>query len=401
MEQFGLFSAQRLPYKPFCVDWLGSPLRVLPLQRALEHRHLQVNPPHTKHWIVIDIDVTVWPLIHQMLDGEVPAANFLVINPENHHAHAFYALETPVKTGDGASAKALAYLADIESALVRALSGDPLYTGLIAKNPLHPDWQLNRLREQPYTLGELQDGLNMKGKSKTELGQEAREQGHGNNVNLFNALRLHAYERVDEFRQQGGWAQWLRHIHGKAEDYAVALDFKEIGHTAKSVATWVWKRYTGQSKCPYARARRAARGRRSAEARRLRAGSDAAFAAQMGRLNNKGITAASPWTALGISRATWYRRRRSGCETVENQDNCPLASGVGKPEEPQRGDFLFKLFRRRSAAQAPHKPAEPQRGDFLFRPCRSAAKAEAQPAERLLLFATSYSGPAPDFEEPS
>ena len=138
MQQLDLFSATRLPYRPFCANELPGKLLMKELALALAYRHIQLNPPNAVHWIVIDIDAPVIsdPISKQMkaiLDGDVPTPNFLAVNPLNGRAHAYYALERAVAKGDHASMKAMRFVAAIEAALIRALGGDPTYAGLIAK----------------------------------------------------------------------------------------------------------------------------------------------------------------------------------------------------------------------------------------------------------------------------
>lgn len=334
MQQLDLFGAERLPKKPWCTDDKSSGLDVYPLAKALAKRYLQFNPPHALYWIVLDVDAPIAlgdsekpsEQMLAILDGQIPTPNFIVVNRENGHAHAFYALETAVAKGEHASQKALRYAAAIEAALIRGLGADACYTGLVAKNPCHEHWRLVNFRHEPYTLAELHDGLDLKGPSKSRMRREAIGQGLGRNCELFDRLRYHAYKMVAMYREDATEAQWIRYIQGKAEDYndfQIPLDAKEVRHVAKSVARWTWVHYSGQMSDAAFSKRQAVRGARggriSARSRESAAGGQEAFREQMAQLSSKGISENRPWEAEGISRAQWYRNRKTPCENASQE----------------------------------------------------------------------------------
>ena len=323
MQQLDLFSADRLPYRPYCANELPGKLLMKELVLAMAYRHIQLNPPNAVHWIVIDIDspIIADPISKQMkaiLDGDVPTPNFLAVNPDSGRAHAYYALERAVAKGDHASIKAMRFVAAIESALIFALGGDPTYAGLIAKNPTHRDWRLINLRIEPYTLYELEDGLDLSGPDKSKQREEAKNAGcAGRNVMLFDRLRFHAYQHVVMYREDADYMTWKRYLTARANDFNddLALPFNETKHLVQSVAKWTWTRYTGtlsNEAFSDLQAYRGARGGRiSAKARAEKAEKQGTtLAAQMAQLSSKGISSDKPWIAEGVSRATWYRRQQ-------------------------------------------------------------------------------------------
>lgn len=331
MQQLDLFGAQRLPKKPWCTDDKEAGLQVKPLARALAKRYLQFNPPHAVFWIVLDVDAPIAladtekpsEQMLAILDGQIPLPNFMVVNRENGHAHAFYALETAVAKGEHASQKALRYVAAIEAALIRTIGADACYSGLVAKNPHHDHWRLVEFRHEPYTLSELHDGLDLKGPSKSRLRKEAIGQGLGRNCDLFDRLRHHAYKMVEMYREDANEALWQRYIQGKAKDYndfPQPLDAKEVQHVAKSVARWVWRHYTGQMSNAAFSKRQAVRGARggriSARARESAAGGQDAFCEQMKAVRANRESHGEPWIELGISRRQWFRDRKSANENI-------------------------------------------------------------------------------------
>jgi hypothetical protein len=335
MQQLDLFAADRLPHRPYCANSLPGKLKIKELVAALAYRHIQFNPPHAVFWIVIDIDEPVIsdPISRQMraiIDGNVPTPNFLAVNPDNGRAHAYYALERPVSKGDHASIRAMRFVAAIESALIFALGGDPTYAGLIAKNPSHIDWRVINLRAEPYTLHELEDGLDLGGPDKSAQREEAKNQGcAGRNVMVFDRLRFHAYQHVMMYREDSNFQTWKRYLTGMAalfNDYTPQLPAGELRHLVQSVAKWTWTKYTGKlSDAAFSdlQAYRGARGGRiSAKAREEAAISQgSSLAEQMAELRKlnpsegKGITKSKPWEAAGISRATWYRKQKNETTT--------------------------------------------------------------------------------------
>lgn len=325
MAQLDLFSADRLPRRPYCTDTLPGKLLIKDLAVAMAYRHIQFNPPTAVHWIVVDIDEPVIsdPISRQMkaiLDGDVPLPNFLAVNPSNGRAHAYYALERAVAKGDHGTIKAMRYVAAIESALIFALGGDPSYAGLIAKNPVHVDWRIVDLRTEPYTLHELEDGLDLAGPDKSEQREAAKNQGcAGRNVMLFDRLRFHAYQHVMMYREDSNYATWKRYLSARAddfnEDFSPALSANEIKHLVQSVAKWTWHCYTGRlsdKAFSELQAERGARGGRiSAKVRAEKAQlQGTTLSKRMSELSSKGISTAKPWEAEGISRATWYRKQK-------------------------------------------------------------------------------------------
>ena len=220
-----------------------------------------------------------------------------------------------------------AIVAAIESALIRALGGDPTYAGLIAKNPTHVDWRLIDLRSVPYTLYELEDGLDLSGPCKAEQREEAKNQGcAGRNVMVFDLLRFHAYQHVMMYREDSDYMTWKRYLTARADDFnhdqTPPLPFNELKHLVQSVAKWTWTRYTGRlsdEAFSDLQAYRGARGGRisakvRAEAAEKQGVSLAKQMSELRKLNpseKKGITKNKPWEAEGISRATWYRRQKN------------------------------------------------------------------------------------------
>lgn len=175
--------------------------------------------------------------------------------------------------------------------LLCSLEADKRFVGLIVKNPLHTDWLVEWRRDEPYSLDELNDWL-----FDRDKGFDPRPEaqfGAGRNVTTFNELRTFAYYEVLKFKRAG---RDLAAFGARLNSVAIGINrqferpmaYSEVRAIAKSVAKWVWRRFSDERFSEIQQARIARRW----------AGHVAASVTQ-------------PWAELGISRATFYRRRRA------------------------------------------------------------------------------------------
>ncbi|WP_443217532.1 replication initiation protein [Pseudonocardia sp. Ae707_Ps2] len=67
-----------------------------------------------------------------------PPPNVIIENPVNGHAHAAWAITTPIKITNYGSRRSVRYGLSIEEALRRAVGGDPHYPARLIKNPVPP-----------------------------------------------------------------------------------------------------------------------------------------------------------------------------------------------------------------------------------------------------------------------
>jgi hypothetical protein len=281
-----------IPSKPYCADTLADGLRIKPRARALERRHIQFNGPATFQWMVHDIDHREAYFAHD--DANLPPPNVIVCNPANGHAHAAYLLRCPVARHNAARLKPLRYYAAVERGVRRRLAADRHYTGLIAKNPLHPSWRAEWRRDQPYALDELADYLFERDRRPEP--SVASTFGAGRNVTVFDQLRQAAYREIRTFkRDHASLCAWVDQCERLAlainAQFPEALHLVEVRAIARSVAKWTWRHFTID------------RFQRS-QSRRGKGGMAKRW---------QGHAAASrsePWKALGFSRATYYRRKR-------------------------------------------------------------------------------------------
>ena len=254
-------------------------------------------------YLVFDVDYEGGVL--SWYDNDCPPPLWTAKNRKNGHAHITYRLKIPVCTSDIAHLEPLRYLAAIESAMVEKLKADRGFAGLLTKNPLHPHWYTHHWAEYEYTLDELADYLDLRGHPKRR-GIEAT--GLGRNVELFDTVRKWAYKAIRGYWQPNYKAKWSDAVLGAVEglngQFSEPLPFSEVKSIAKSITNWTYKHFT-----PAAFSKeQAKRGKKGGKA-----GTGEAKA-KGGKVSKRGTSVDSertlkPWENMGISRATYYRKK--------------------------------------------------------------------------------------------
>lgn len=245
-QQLSLFS-ERLPYRPYCSDDLGTGLRVLPVQAALEKRYIQYNPPAIINWLAFDVDRRYIGFENEW--HMLPPPNIAVITPESGRYHCLYGIAAGVSTTSASRDKPRRLLAAIYEGYRHALDADPGFAQLICKNPLHPHWSTRLLREDLYDLSELAEYVDLDAADK-RIRKTPKEHRHGigRNCSLFDSLRSWAYRWVNDYRN-AGFDAWQTSIMARAETLNIFIDplpLSEIRATARSVAKWTWRHYDGK-----------------------------------------------------------------------------------------------------------------------------------------------------------
>jgi hypothetical protein len=234
-----------LPHIPLCTDDYSNGLKRLPRELAALKASIQHNPHSIARSLAFDID-NVNGYCHWS-DVGAPAPNWIVVNPDNGHAHYIYMLACPVPLTDKAMRKPIAYLQRIERGLQHRLGADIGYVGLISKNPLSDAWKVENVHDLSYSLDELADYVDL---DLPKL-KKRETDGLGRNCILFDELRYWAYKQVTAARQNMAFSAWFELVLTRAEKFNTfdsPLHLSEIKATAKSVAKWTWKHYNGQGK---------------------------------------------------------------------------------------------------------------------------------------------------------
>lgn len=248
MQQLSLCLEQfinNLPNKPYCSDDLYMGLQIRPKNLALLKRYIQPNHPYYTHFFVFDLDYsTAYIDFYYSMVG-IPAPNLIVENPENGHAHYIYKLQTPIYQTNVSNDKPIKYGNAVYMALRTALNADINYSGLITKNAIHEHWRTHILREQPYTLDQLSERLDLTTRQINKDIKVDEAVGLGRNCCVFHTVRHWAYVEVRQYRAKS-FKLWNESVLAQCcsvnDQFTVPMQYNEVKSIAKSIARWVWKR---------------------------------------------------------------------------------------------------------------------------------------------------------------
>lgn len=249
MQQLSLGLEQiidKFPNKPYCSDDLHLGLQVRPKHLALLKRYIQPNHPYYTHFFVFDLDYPTAYIDYFYSMVGVPMPNLIVENPDNGHAHYVYQLKTPIYNTNASNDKPIKYGNAVYLALRQALNADANYSGLITKNAVHNHWRTHVLREQPYTLDQLSERLDLTTRQINKEIKIDEAVGLGRNCCVFHTVRHWAYVEVRQYRFGKTFNQWLEGVIAQCcsvnAQFTVPMSYNEVKGIAKSIARWVWKR---------------------------------------------------------------------------------------------------------------------------------------------------------------
>lgn len=238
------FKARQLKIKKlYCTNNLEFGLKLLPSDKALNKRYVQVNNDKAIMNLVLDLDHTD-PLIFEKVN--LPPPNFIVIDKNKGTSHLIYSLEKPIYKDYFDNNKTLNFFAKIQQEYTRLLQGDPCYAGLIAKNPLNEHWKVWNINYfYPYSLTELAEYITLPQQiiKRNAIGQ-------GRNCYLFDLIRKWAYKQVLFYKNNGATEIDFRNVLlnqlQKANTFQTPLSFNELKAIAKSISKWTWNHFNSQ-----------------------------------------------------------------------------------------------------------------------------------------------------------
>lgn len=281
-----------LPKKPYCSNDLGQGLLIRPKEIAVNFKYLQANSPYYQHYLIFDLDyeAAMAEIIYSKVG--IPLPNLLVENPENGKAHLLFQLETPIYKTDASRPKPIIYANAIIKCLEELFDADVGYSGLITKNPFSSEWRVSTLRSRPYSLNELALNLDLSWKEVNQPIAKDEATGLGRNCYIFHTARHWAYVEIRKFRGStyNAWFECvLKHCQNLNCGLADPMSHNEVKGIAKSISRYCWKKdsYCYQEFID----------------RQTRKG-------KLGGRPKTTTAAGNPWEALGISRATYYRKLR-------------------------------------------------------------------------------------------
>ena len=239
-QQLDLFNS--LPNKPYCMDDKPGYMLIRSKAIAVKKPYIQVNPPVTTIYFVFDDDKNDAAL--SWFDENLPAPYWTTQNPENGHAHICYKLEIPLHTSEFSSIKAIKYAQAVYYAYALKMGADLSYSQLITKNPLHPQWRTTYWTKQAYSLDYLADFIDLPKK----LPKKLEVVGLGRNVTMFEKGRKWAYTAIRDYMHHHSSSVWEHavktHLEAINSTFEPPLPYSEVKATAKSIARWVWQRFS-------------------------------------------------------------------------------------------------------------------------------------------------------------
>ena len=240
----------RLPRRPFVANDLEKGVTVRPLAQCSGWRYMQYNSPIADHLLVIDYDAPKGVDILDATKG-LPAPAWISRTPGTNRGHIVWALAVPVLTTSAAKLKPLQYLARIEEGFRKHIDGDKGFAGLLTKSPLSDVWDINWIEPKPYTLDELADSVSIDRYTSKKKGVEIEPVGLGRKVLTFERARHWSYSAVSQYWVIGydGWFDAVRgEIDAINSGFECPLPDAHCKSIARSIAKWVWARFTPLTK---------------------------------------------------------------------------------------------------------------------------------------------------------
>jgi Replicase family/Primase C terminal 1 (PriCT-1) len=234
-------------------DGLFAYARKMRKTEALAYPYINANGPRARKYLPLDIDQAVD--LDDFFHIKIPQPNIVIRDRQTGKAHILYELEKPVYTktaSDTRPGEALPvrYYNSVREGLARVLQADVAFHGSLVKNPLNSKrWEVTVLTDHLYTLGELAEYCDLatvrcrKATALTPL-EEAYEGCRQHT--LFEHLRRWAYQEMQHDRSE---ESFTRAVEEKAEcmnsQFPCPMTDGAVYSTAKTVAKWTWKNYTG------------------------------------------------------------------------------------------------------------------------------------------------------------
>lgn len=254
------WEAAWLPRRPLSGREKSGPYRRRPRDEALTDPLIEANPLVKRSLVIVDVDTT-----------EIEGLTTLLGLPHESWAvrrrgpvgtgHLGWALTAPVCLTDAARRRPVRLLARIETGLTDVLGADTAYTGRITRNPIHPGPHRHTLWDQDhetiptYSLRDLATPLEALGALPAwDDPRPRKSSGIGRNVDIFDRTRSWGYRAIRRYWTDDPetWAQIVEARatmlnHALENESRQPLPAMEIHHLSRSIAKWIWKRFTPET----------------------------------------------------------------------------------------------------------------------------------------------------------
>ncbi|MFW2087467.1 replication initiation protein, partial [Acinetobacter baumannii] len=260
--------------------------------------YIQLNSPFYQKYLILDLDYE--HSLAEILFSRVgiPLPNFVTASFQGGKSHIVFELEEPIYKTNASKQKIIAFAHAIIMRLQELFDADIGYSGTITKNPISPNWRVTELRKKPYSLYELAEKIDLPRKDYSKQKISVDEAiGLGRNCYVFYTACPFAYQEIRAYRGKT-YSQWemamIDHCMSLNENLSEPMTYREVRCIAKSISRFCWKNdaYCYQEFID----------------RQKRKGSLGGKKSKRGaKANSERST--KPWEAMGISRATYYRRQ--------------------------------------------------------------------------------------------
>lgn len=234
------YFSESLQDKTFYTNSFDNGIKLASKSHALKHKYTSVNRLFL-HYLIFDIDRT--GSVFDYEDRNLPPPNIIVNDKKSLKCHYLYRLATPVSNFTDSRVKPLKFYASVEDSLARALDSDMNYTGFIVKNPFYSKEHTAICPiNSPY---ELQDFTEWVSLSKGDLPSQmanTKPMGLSRNCDLFDTVRKQAYKMIHSYTcYELFYNKLLALLDSYNNLYPVPVQFNELKHIAKSIATFCFK----------------------------------------------------------------------------------------------------------------------------------------------------------------
>ena len=310
------YIAERFPQRPYVSNDLEMGTKVRSLKDANRWKYIQYNPIIYDHLLIIDYDAPMGVDVKEAIAG-LPKPTWIARTPRTNKGHIAWALLVPVLTTTAAKLKPLQYLARIEEGFRKHINGDKGFSGTLTKNPTAPDhWDIEWIEPKPYSLDELAASVQIDRYTSKKKVEQFEPVGLGRKVLTFEKTRHWAYSAVSEYWEKGE-SVWFAAVASKVQEinmgFPVPLQESHCKSISKSIAKWVWKRFTPLTKHQLVLAThtsevQAIRGRIGGKKSGVsRAAATSDKRAQAAEMAAKGITQQVIAAELGVNQSTVAR----------------------------------------------------------------------------------------------
>ena len=278
-----------LPTTLRCSTVKNSTLFRKKTDKASSFAYIGYNPPNVTRYIVLDLDYN--DALFAYYDNNAPLPQFIIKNPDNGHCHYVYQLKDPVTFYGKSKSAPIRLLTATEQALTVLLKADKGFTGYLAKNALNFNHETYITGVKPYTLGELSQNLDLEHLANPN--KPMNDHTYGRNSGTFNAVRVQAYKIAGKLNYTQLYNECLLLAESHNARYDKPMSYNEIKGIAKSIAGYCKSQAYIRSLSEL----QAVRG------------------AKGGKISKRKPIPTSertmkPWLELGISRATYYNRKK-------------------------------------------------------------------------------------------